>query len=329
MQEVFPNVYMIPVPLTGNPLKELNCFVIKGSNRNLVVDVGFDTEEGRERIKSGLKELKCDPECTDLFITHAHEDHIGAMVSLREEGCFYNTYISEKEAWFYNDIRVNGLGNQVFEMAKWEGFSEEEGKEAFLTHPAAKNRGGKQPVSFVTVHDGDILDLGDFTFRVCVFPGHTLGLAALYEEKKKLLFSGDHILGKITPNITFWRLDFDALGEYMRSLKRAYGLDVEHLFSAHRNLVPDMRERIRELLEHHRRRLDEVLDLLSAKQKPMNVCQVAEGMRWDYAGGDFKRFAITQKWFATGEAFAHLEHLYAEKTIYRKEEQGTFYYFIK
>ena len=69
MQEVFPNVYMIPVPLTGNPLKELNCFVIMGSNRNLVVDVGFDTEEGRERIKSGLKELKCDPECTDLFIT--------------------------------------------------------------------------------------------------------------------------------------------------------------------------------------------------------------------------------------------------------------------
>lgn len=329
MIEIFPKIYIQKIPLTGNPLKELNCYIIKGEERNLVVDVGFDLKEGKEKIKKALKELDCSPERTDLFITHAHEDHIGAMNSLREEGCFFNTYISETEAWFYNDIRVNGLAPQIIQMAKWEGFGEEEGREAFLKHPASSNRGGLPPVSFVTVREGDQIDLGGFVFRVCIFPGHTMGLAALYEGEKKLLFAGDHILGKITPNIAFWRLDFDALGEYIASLKRAYGMDVKHLFSAHRQPVPDMRERIDELLKHHGRRLSEVLLLLKKSTVPMNVCQVAEKMHWDYAGGDFTKFAITQKWFATGEAFAHLEHLYQEKTICRENRDGVLVYFIE
>jgi glyoxylase-like metal-dependent hydrolase (beta-lactamase superfamily II) len=317
------------IPLTGNPLKELNCFIIKGSRRNLVVDLGFDIPEGKLKVQNALRELDCRPEVTDLFITHAHEDHIGAMVSLRREGCFYNTYISEQEAWFYNHLRVCGLEQHIRQMAKLEGFSDREGEEAFLWHPASHNKGSKEPVEFVTVREGDVIDLGDFRFRVCMFPGHTMGLAALYEEERKLLFAGDHILGRISPNIAFWQMDFDALGEYIHSLHKADALDVDHLFSAHRYLVEDMHARIRELLEHHRRRLDEVVTILKEESEPRNVRQVAENMHWDYGGGDFNNFAMTQQWFATGEAFAHLEHLYWKKKICREERDGALLYFVK
>lgn len=328
MTEVFPNVFMEQVPLTGSPLKELNCFIIKGEKRSLVVDVGYDIPEGREKIKAALRELACDPETTDLFITHVHEDHIGAMLSLKAEGCFHNVYCGEQEAHFYNQIRFRGLRQQVIRQAAWEGFSKEEGEQAFLNHPAHGLTGGLLPVPFVTVREGDIIDIGDFALQVFIFPGHTMGLSALYEREKKLLFAGDHILGKITPNITFWRLDFDALGAYMHSLERADKLDVAHLFSAHRALVPDMHARIHELLTHHERRMEDALNMLRTYGR-LTVCQTAAGMHWDYAGGDFKKFALTQKWFATGEAFAHLEHLYYEGILLREGEDGTFYYSVR
>ena len=49
---------------------------------------------------------------------------------------------------------------------------------------------------------------------------------------------GDHILGDITPNITFW--DFavgDSLGTYFKSLELVETLPIRYLFSAHRSLV--------------------------------------------------------------------------------------------
>ena len=327
MVEVYPNIFMEKIPLTGNPLKELNCYILKGKRRNLVIDVGFDLAEGREKIKNALRTLECKPEDTDLFITHAHEDHIGAMQTLKEEGCFYNVFISEQEAHFYNSLRTCGLRRQIVQMAAWEGFCKEEGEQAFLVHPGSQLVGGMQPVSFVTVREGDMIDLGGFSLQIYIFPGHTMGLGALYEKDKKLLFAGDHILGRITPNIAFWRLDFDALGSYMDSLARADELSVDHLFSAHRDLIADMHVRIHQLLAHHENRLKDVQNTLAYNRR-LTVCQVAEGMKWDYAGGDFRRFALTQKWFAAGEAFSHLEHLYRRGSVRREEEDGTFYYFI-
>ena len=116
MTEVFPGVYSLPVPLTGNPLKELNCYILKGHCRNLVIDVGFDLEEGRSAMKAGLAELGCRPEDTDVYITHAHEDHLGALEALLKEGCFTHAYMGAGEAEYYNDIRRDGMEGSILEI---------------------------------------------------------------------------------------------------------------------------------------------------------------------------------------------------------------------
>lgn len=327
MVEVYKNIYMEGLPLLGNPLKELNCYIIKGSRRNLVIDVGFDQPEGIGKLENALRELSCRPEDTDIFITHAHADHMGAVETLRARHRFHNVYISEEEAHFFNDLRVNGLKNPTLEMAKWEGFNEEDGRMAFDLHPDSGLTGGMLPVQFVTVREGDIIDLGGYVFTVYLFPGHTMGLATLYEKNHKLLFAGDHILGKITPNIAFWRFGFDALGEYLKNLDRVSQLPVEHLFCAHRKNPPDMQVRIQELKKHHAVRLQEVMQIISSG-KAKNAYETATLMHWDFAGGDFRNFPLTQKWFAAGEAFAHLEYLYKRKQLKRKEQEGIMYYYI-
>ena len=185
--------------------------------------------------------------------------------------------------------------------------------------------GHQEPVKFKTVVEGDLIDLGGFVLKVYDFHGHTLGLTALYEEEKGLLFCGDHILAKITPNITFWKLEFDALGQYLHNLRRARDLNVKHVFSAHRHQIPDANARIDELLAHHAARLEEVERIL-ARDGRRTVYQVAEEMHWDYGGGDFRKFPVGQKQFAAGEAFAHLEYFYFRGKVLRTLQDGVFYY---
>ena len=76
-----PEIYRINVPLTGNPLKNLNCYVIKDGGESAVIDTGFRMEECRRALMDGLHEIGVSPEHTKLLITHLHSDHIGLAAS--------------------------------------------------------------------------------------------------------------------------------------------------------------------------------------------------------------------------------------------------------
>ena len=53
-------LYRIPVPLPGNPLRELNSYLLRGRERSLLIDTGFRQEEGRRALFAGLAELDVD-----------------------------------------------------------------------------------------------------------------------------------------------------------------------------------------------------------------------------------------------------------------------------
>ena len=63
-REVMRNIYRIPVPLPNNPLRELNCYLIRGKDRS---DTGFRQETCRRALFDGLQELNVRMEDTDIF----------------------------------------------------------------------------------------------------------------------------------------------------------------------------------------------------------------------------------------------------------------------
>ena len=81
-EEICQNIYRIEVPLPENPLKSLNSYVIKGKDRNLVVDTGFNQKICLEAMQTGLSTLGIDLSQTDFFITHFHADHFGLVAVL-------------------------------------------------------------------------------------------------------------------------------------------------------------------------------------------------------------------------------------------------------
>ncbi len=83
-------LYRIPVPLPGNPLRELNSYLLRGRERSLLIDTGFRQEEGRRALFAGLAELDVDPRDVDVALTHLHSDHSGlAPEIVGETGWIY------------------------------------------------------------------------------------------------------------------------------------------------------------------------------------------------------------------------------------------------
>ena len=70
---------------------------------------------------------------------------------------------------------------------------------------------------------------------------------------------------------------------------------------------------------HHQLRLDEIISILGKGRQ--NASQVASQMTWDITYKSWDMFPPSQKWFAFGEAIAHLKFLEEEGKV-GKEMQG-------
>jgi len=200
------------------------------------------------------------------------------------------------------------------------GFPLQELGAAMMKHPGQKYSPASEH-DFSIVGEGDILETGDYRFVIVETPGHTPGHICLYEPDKKILISGDHILGDITPNITmFYKGLPDPLGQYLESLKKIDRMEIGLVLPGHRRVIEDVHKRIAELKRHYEKRLDEVLTILG--DETMSAYQVASGIKWDLTYTSWDQFPLEQMLFATGEAISHLEHLRHQNKVRRFEREG-------
>lgn len=327
-KEIYKNIFHTQFPLTGNPLKSINIYVVKTDDGNLIVDTGFNNEEVKMYMDQMLVDLDLDLDKTALFLTHLHSDHVGLAKYLENKG-ISKIYISEVDGEIVEvGIAPDGLQWQMtLRNAHRQGLGVDNLK--LENHPGFIHR-PKEMFNYTPLRPGDKISLSEFNFTTLDESGHTPGMLGLYEEEKGILFCGDHILGKITPNITFWDDSYgDSLGTYMKNINKLKDMHIEHLFSSHRELVPDVSARVDELLHHHKERLEDTLQILRENGE-MTTRDVAARMKWSITAKDWDDFPVSQKWFASGEAASHLIHLTAEGILDEKfDEDGVAYYSIK
>ncbi|KHO39753.1 MBL fold metallo-hydrolase [Clostridium tetani] len=319
INKIYPNIYRQEITLPNNPLKALNSYIITSKNKNLIIDTGFNRRECKEVFMENIKKLNIDLSKTELFITHLHSDHSGLAAELSKE--VQKVYASRYD------------GKVINNMTSWEyWYRLEDFKKVFdlgkddvslKDHPGYKFS-SKEIINFHEVKQGDIINIGEYSFEVTEIPGHTPDQVGLYEKEHKLLFCGDHILDRITPNIAFWTYEKDMLSIYFESLKKIYEYDIEKIFTAHRGQVKDYRQRIKELFKHHEKRLNEVRSII--KNCKHSVRDTASKMDWELRYDNWKEFPNAQKWFATEEAMSHLEYLFFNGEASKTMEDGILYY---
>lgn len=312
IKEILTNLYKMEIPLPESPLKSLNSYVIKAQDRNLIIDTGMNREECLNVMMSGLRELAVDIRETDFYITHLHPDHLGLVSSIATDSS--TIYFNQPDAdWIKSGIFLDAL----IDFARLNGFPEDELQAIPYTHPGFKYR-PKENLDFHILKEGDTIRISDYVFNCVETPGHTKGHMCLYEPSKKIFVAGDHILNDITPNILLMSDEWNPLKAYLGSLDKVYDLDIELVLPGHKDTFTNWRERIQELKHHHQERLDEIISILGKSMK--SAFQIASEMNWDILYDSWDLFPVPQKWFATGEAIAHLKYLEGKGEI-RKELQ--------
>jgi len=320
-EQIQKDLWRLEIPLVGNPLKTLNSYLLVGA-RSLLIDTGFRQEPCREAMERQLCEIGVDRDRMDIFLTHLHSDHTGLAPELIRPGC--RIYIG----------RIDGTRLTAPDQdARWrhlsadyvrDGFSEEEMEGLWDTNPA-KVAAPPPWDGYTFLEDGDTLVCGEHHLRCILTPGHTPGHLCLYEEKARRLFSGDHVLFHITPNICRWDGVADSLGDYLQSLDRVKGLEVAELLPAHRSETGDLRRRAEELAAHHARRIENAWETIR-RQPGMTAYEIAGHMAWSIRCRSWEDFPLTQKFFAVGEALAHLDYLEVRGRVTRREKYGKWAY---
>jgi glyoxylase-like metal-dependent hydrolase (beta-lactamase superfamily II) len=306
-QEILPNLFRLKIPLPESPLKYLNSYVIRDAQRSLIIDTGLNRSECLEAMTSGLQRLDIDLNKSDIFITHLHADHFGLVGKLATDST--HVYFSRPEKELMESWE--GFDAMIIYAAK-NGFPEDALGSVLDKHPGAKY-GSHWIPELKLLNDGDAIHVGDYHFKCVETPGHTRGHICLYEQDKKLLVAGDHILIDITPNIQCWSDTQNPLKHYLASLDKVAKLPVDLILPGHRRLIGKDNDRIAELKQHHANRLKEVLTIL--EEGPKSAFQVASRMTWDLKAKSWGQFPVAQKWFATGEAISHLRYLEEEGAL--------------
>jgi glyoxylase-like metal-dependent hydrolase (beta-lactamase superfamily II) len=148
--------------------------------------------------------------------------------------------------------------------------------------------------------DGDVIPLGDREIEIIWTPGHAPGHCVVYLRKEKVLIVGDHMLPKITPHVGIYPSGpGNPLGDFINSQLKVQNFDVELVLPAHGGTYNDHRYRANQLIEHHRYREAEMLDLI--KRKPLCAFDIAAQIFGDEDRPIFHVMA------ATFETLAHLE----------------------
>jgi glyoxylase-like metal-dependent hydrolase (beta-lactamase superfamily II) len=330
MTKVFPGIYWFKLPslVDGNGPAYINAYLVRGEKGYLLVDSGWNTEESFNALKKGLGEIGAEiKEISQIIVTHVHPDHYGMAGRLKKlTGATIAMHHVEIDSIQSRYVDMEELLQQTDHMLIANGVPYKEMTELRDSTIGLEHYVSPTPPDIV-LHNGDIIEHSPFTFRVIWAPGHSSGHICLYEYDKKILFSGDHILPKITPNISVHPQSIEnPLGRYIESLKEIRKLDVELTLPGHDQPFKNLKQRIDEIIYHHGLRNLEILAMITSREK--TAFQIAQEITWGENSGwnDLPPF---HKRMAAFETLAHLEMMAAENRVNKLARKGVTYYVKK
>jgi len=316
-QSLGNGIHLVPAPLPFKSPPWVNAYAIETGDGLVLIDCGADWEPGRHALSEGLATLGLDESAVHtLVVSHLHPDHVGMSTRLvRELGCRF--VMHERAAAHvprYND--TPGYAERLRGIAFTHGVPDE-----FVDSATRLARPDYMPLIDPPDHvvaEGDTIDLGGGrSLMVMHTPGHDPAHICLRDTRTGILFSGDHVLPRISP-VIMYDLDIgDPLADYLESLSRLVDMGIGVTYPAHGTLIDRGDERAHQILLHHRRRLRDMADLVAR----------GDTSAWSVMTKSFRpNLTPVEARLAFLETVSHLEHLRLTGRVAGEDRDGRVMY---
>jgi glyoxylase-like metal-dependent hydrolase (beta-lactamase superfamily II) len=239
-ERVVPGVYRLRLPLPWPGVPHCNAWAVAAGDGVVLFDTGMHEPGSFAHLERAMAQVNLRVENVKLVVcTHAHSDHYGqAATVIDRTGC---------ELWMHPDHEHmtqaaedpdQALARRL-EVARQSGVPAEP-----LRAYAEARRGQGFGIARIVEPARDLLpgtevdtDLG--AWQVIETPGHAPSHVCLYQPDKRMLISGDHLLGRVSLYYDYgWTPD--PAGEFLRSLEAIEDLDARLALSGHGRTFTDI-----------------------------------------------------------------------------------------
>ncbi|MCC6870197.1 MAG: MBL fold metallo-hydrolase [Burkholderiales bacterium] len=319
---IAPSIRWLRMPLPF-ALDHVNLWLVEGADGWTLIDTGYGDAATRELWERHFVDSLHGVPIVRIVATHCHPDHLGNAAWLAGRfGCAVTmTHGEFLAAHAMCDERAGHAPADTCELFRLHGMAE-----ADLAPLRARGNHYRRGVPALpnaydrVLHDEGVR-AGAVDFRVIVGYGHSSEHAALHSPGAGVLVSGDMLLPRISTNVAVWPADPDGdpLGRFLHSLSAFAALPSDTLvLPSHGLPFRGIATRIAQLRAHHDARLAELVTAIDEAAAPVSAADVVPVL--------FRRpLDVQQRFFAMGEALAHLNHLWRHDRIRRlRRADGTY-----
>jgi glyoxylase-like metal-dependent hydrolase (beta-lactamase superfamily II) len=265
-ERVQPGLFRLRLPLPWPGVPHCNAWAVASGDGFVLFDTGMYQPDSISHLERALEMCNLRLEQARLVVcTHAHTDHCGQAATIVERaGC---------EVWMHpNHEHLNRMiedPDAVFErrmeIARQSGVPEEPLRR-YAAERGARGSGIAGPIE----PDRDLVagvgigtDLGEWV--VYETPGHAPSHVCLFQPERRLLISGDHLLGRISLYFDYGYSP-DPVGEFLGSLDVVERLGARLCLAGHGRTFADVHAHIRGNRELVDERLTAVLRALDGRE---------------------------------------------------------------
>jgi glyoxylase-like metal-dependent hydrolase (beta-lactamase superfamily II) len=355
-REIVPGLWRLRTPMTSNALPWIMPYAFAGKDGVSLFDSGYGTPEAQAALEQQLGAIGfAVADVRRLIVSHAHPDHLGLEGWLRERAPQHELVMMGREVdWFTGshrdhedwdrrsrtwmrhhgldvtdaeDSRPDWASQLAHDQAKRARAAEARaasGATGTATDTATETERRAWSMAHVEpdvrLHDGDAVEFDGWRLEAVWTPGHTAGHLCMYESNHRLTLTGDHVLSRITPNVSVSQEDEAAgrnpLREFLDSLAKVSALDTALALPAHEELIEDLPARCAEIALHHEHRCAEVVAAIGSGS--VSAAEVAAQVTWNKP---YETFSLFKRRSALGETLSHLQLLLDEGRIRRIDDE--------
>lgn len=305
----------IPLPF---PLRWVNAYLIAGVDGYTLIDPGLHTPEAETMWRTVFQQLKLQfSDIEKIVLTHHHPDHYGLSGWMQQiSGApVYMSEQSKRQAdLLWSDSTL--INKEICRLFERHGMDRETSDhiqdhlESFIPLVSPQPQ-----VSYIAEQSS--FELGHFRCELIDAPGHATGQLCFYDRDSQMMFCGDQVIPRLSPNVSFIPGgDPNPLHSYMTSLNELSEYTVSYAFPGHRDPFGTFSERAKEIIVHHNDRLAAILDLLKSPLTAYGLCGKLFG----------SRLSIHQLRFAMAETLAHTQYLLLSEQLVEIESDGAILY---